>query len=324
MKFLQSLLLAISFSIIVSAQPSMDEFFPIDAGHSYLEFSVKYMGYAKVKGHFERFSGIVRYDENDIMNTSVTIDVETSSIDTDHEWRDKDLKSANWFDAETFPKMSFTSKSVVPKEGGFDLVGELTLKDITRDITFQMDPPSGILIDTRGDLQVIFTGAAEIDRTDFHVAGERWSRIKEGITSVSNMVQIEISILGKRNQEQNLANFIGDNKRPTGQINDAYKAGGVALALQKFEELSSNPENRINVNTLNLIGHYLIARNELADAILLLERNLQSFPSNAKVYISLGEAYVRDGRIGEATNMYQKTLDLDANDVIAKEIIRHL
>jgi len=76
----------------VKGQPknlNMSQFYPIDAGHSYLEFSIKYMGYAKVKGRFGEFSGMFRYDEADLANTSVTLLIKTESIDSDLEFRDR-------------------------------------------------------------------------------------------------------------------------------------------------------------------------------------------------------------------------------------------
>ena len=159
------------------------QFYEINRGHSYLEFSVLYMGYAKVKGRFAEFEGMLRYDENDLLNTSISLNIKVASIDTDLDWRDNDLKSDAWFDAEKFPLMSFQSKRIIAKEQGFDVVGDLTIRDVTKEVTIIMNPPSGVLKDTRGDSQVIFTGNLTIDRTDYGIEGERWSKIKENIFS---------------------------------------------------------------------------------------------------------------------------------------------
>jgi len=111
---------------------NMNQFYPIDAGHSYLEFSIKYMGYAKVKGRFSEFSGMFRYDESDLANTSVTLIIKTESIDSDLEFRDNDLKSENWFDAKKFSTITFKSKSIIRKKDGFDVRGDLTIRDVTK------------------------------------------------------------------------------------------------------------------------------------------------------------------------------------------------
>ena len=93
----------------------ISKFYPIEASHSYVGFSVKYMGYAQVRGRFETFQGTVYYDELDIKKTSISFSIDVGSIDTDLNWRDRDLKSANWFNADTFPKITFISKKVVPR-----------------------------------------------------------------------------------------------------------------------------------------------------------------------------------------------------------------
>src|SRR5258708_4171571 len=129
--------------------PTIDQFFPIDQGHSYIEFSVKYMGYAKVKGRFSDFSGLVRYDEKNVLNTSVSLLLKTESIDTDLDFRDNDLKSENWFDAKKFPTILFKSKTVKKAGEGLEIMGDLTIKAVTKEVTLRLDPPSGILKDVR-------------------------------------------------------------------------------------------------------------------------------------------------------------------------------
>lgn len=185
---------------------SMGQFYPIDAGHSYLEFSIKYMGYAKVKGRFSEFSGMFRFDENNVINTSVTLIIKTESIDSDLEFRDNDLKSENWFDAKKFPAIIFKSKKVSTTKAGFEVTGDLTIRDVTKEVTLHMDPPSGVLKDVRGDAQVIFTGVTSLNRNDFGVEGKRWSAVKEGITAVDSEVKIEFSILGKQLKAANFSN----------------------------------------------------------------------------------------------------------------------
>src|SRR5579871_6933445 len=103
---------------------AMGQFYPIDAGHSYIEFSIKYMGYAKVKGRFGDFSGLFRYNEKELTQTSVTLTIKTESIDSDLDFRDNDLKSENWFDAKQFPRITFSSKNIKARKDGFDVIGD--------------------------------------------------------------------------------------------------------------------------------------------------------------------------------------------------------
>ncbi len=95
------------------AQPKQSifgEFYSIDKDHSYIGFSIKYMGWAKVRGRFADFSGLVRYDPGELSKTSTTISISASSINTDLDFRDNDLKSENWFDVVKYPRILFQSQ----------------------------------------------------------------------------------------------------------------------------------------------------------------------------------------------------------------------
>lgn len=152
---------------------SMSNVYPIDSGHSYIGFQVKYMGYAKVRGCFEDFSGSIYFDPDDITMTSATLVIKTESIDTDLVWRDKDLRSANWFDAENHPAIIFQTTLVEQKGGQTFFYGDLTLRGVTREVALEMHENSGILSDTRGDSQIILTGSTVVDRNNFGIKGER-------------------------------------------------------------------------------------------------------------------------------------------------------
>ena len=195
------------------------------------------MGYAKVKGRFSDFSGMFRYDESNLANTSVTLIIKTESIDSDLEFRDNDLKSENWFDAKKFPTITFKSKSISKAKTGFDVVGDLTIKDVTKEVTLHLDPPSGVLKDVRGDAQVIFTGTTSLNRNDFGVEGKRWSAVKEGITAVDSEVKIEVSILGKQLKAANFSNWVSDAQKPAGKLYKLIKEQGVDVVLPTWRGL---------------------------------------------------------------------------------------
>jgi polyisoprenoid-binding protein YceI len=117
-----------------------DRYFPIEKSHSYIEFSVKYMGYAKVKGRFADFSGMIYYDDKDLSKMSATIGVKVESIDTDLDFRDNDLKSENWFDAKQFPFIQFQGKKSIATSVGFDVTGDLTIKGVKKEVVIDFLP----------------------------------------------------------------------------------------------------------------------------------------------------------------------------------------
>ncbi len=300
----------------------MDEIYPVEKSHSFVTFSVTYMGYAQVKGNFEDFSCTFRYDPNDLSKLSASFIVKAASIDTDLEWRDNDLKSQNWLDAETYPVISFRSKQARNTSEGFDLIGDLSIKDVTKEIVIKMNPPSGILTDIRGDKQVIFSGKYTLDRSEYNVEGKRWSQMKEGIMGVANEVTIEFSMLGKQIQKENFSNWVRNEERPPGRLYAAYKSGGVENTIDEFKKLSSEME--VNEFALGTVGQMLLKTGEIKDAISILEKNFEQFPEKIDAINTLGSAYATSGKIKEAQGQFKKSLDVDEHNVYATEILRHL
>lgn len=299
------------------------QFYKINRGHSYLEFSVLYMGYAKVKGRFADFEGMLRFDENDISNTSISLSIKIESIDTDLDWRDNDLKSDAWFDAEKFPKIYFQSNRIISKDQAFDVVGDFTIRDVTKEVTVSMNPPSGVLADIRGDSQVIFTGTLTIDRTEYGVAGERWSKIKENIAGVGDLVDIEISILGKRMNAKNLSGWFRDEERAHSKIYNVYNESGINDAIDKFRQLKENNE-KLDVNALKLVGQMLLLTDKPEEALAIFQENVNTYPTDASTYNDLGEAFAETGDLKSAIVSYEKALEINPQNINAKEILRHI
>jgi len=300
----------------------MNQFYPIDAGHSYIEFSIKYMGYAKVKGRFGEFSGLFRYDEKDLSQTSVTLNIKTESIDTDLEFRDNDLKSENWFDAKQFPRITFTSKKAIARNNGFDLTGDLTIKGIVKEVVLHLDSPSGVLKDIRADAQVIFTGTTGLNRNDFGVEGKRWSAVKEGITAVDSEVKIEFSILGKQLKAANFSNWVKNDQKPSGKLYKLVKEHGLKAGADEFRKMKS--ENAVDENALITAAHMLLLEGNTDDAINLLEINQEAFPTSSNVHYNLGEAYATKGDWNKAKESFEQAFKLDPLNSEAKEVLKHI
>jgi polyisoprenoid-binding protein YceI len=311
-------------SLAANAQqlPDINQFFPIERSHSFIEFSIQYMGYARVKGRFSDFSGLIRFDERDASKTSVSLLIKTESIDTDHDFRDTDLKSENWFDARKFPYISFISKSFSKSSDGYVMTGQLTIKDITREITMKMAPPSGVLKDVRADAQVIFTGTTVLDRAQYGVEGKNWSAVKEGITAVSNEVAIDFSILGKQIKIANFTNWVRNEEEPAGKIYKIVRDQGVKQGLAEFKMLRDS--NTANKDILEVVGYMLRLQGKLNDAIALYEANRDAFPDAGKTHYRLGEAYLMAGNPVKAKECFNEALKKDPLDMSAYEMVRNL
>lgn len=302
----------------------ISNFYPIESSHSYVGFSVKYMGYAQVRGRFEKFQGTIMYEDGSLKNTSVSFSIDVGSIDTDLDWRDKDLKSDNWFGVEAYPNIQFTSINVNELPNGFEVVGNLTIKDVTKRVALKMDPPSGILKDGRGDTQIIFTGELQIDRTEYNVEGKNWSVVREGITGVDKMVNIEFSILAKRIEEKNYRNWVRNVNNPPGKYYQLVIQQGIDEALSQFEKDKAAEGNKLNPGALNTVGYMLLKEGKHNEALKVFEKNIEAFPENANVFDSYAEALATTSNIEKAITNYQKSLAINPDNQNAKEILRHL
>ena len=140
----------------------------IDAAHSTVGFSVRHMMVSKVRGYFREFSGVLVTAE-DPTQSSVTATINMDSIDTRQEQRDAHIRSADFFDVENNPYMTFRSTGVRTEDGADWLLdGELTLKGITRPVTLELEL-NGFGPDAYGGTRAGFSAKTEISRKEFGV-----------------------------------------------------------------------------------------------------------------------------------------------------------
>jgi len=123
---------------------------------------------SKVRGHFARFQGqlVLAPDPTD---SSVTATVELASINSNNPQRDSDLRSANFFEIDQYPTMTYRSTGIHHSEDGFDVDGELTLHGVTRPVTLALDI-NGFTRDPYGNTRAGFSATTEINRNDFGIA----------------------------------------------------------------------------------------------------------------------------------------------------------
>lgn len=117
--------------------------YTLDAAHSTVGFSVRHLGVSNVKGTFPTVSGTLTLDEKNIAKSSVDISIEAAGIDTNNAKRDEHLRNADFFDVAKFPAITFKSKGVSKSGTGYLLVGDLTIKGVTKtvNIPFTLSGP---------------------------------------------------------------------------------------------------------------------------------------------------------------------------------------
>ncbi|HZK05024.1 MAG TPA: YceI family protein [Actinomycetaceae bacterium] len=163
----------------------------IDASHSEVGFSVRHAGIAKVRGSFTEFEGAIEVGENGT-DSKANVSVDLASVDTRSEARDQHLRSADFFNVEVTPTMTFASTSVKIEDAeDFVLRGELTLNGVTMPVEIEAEY-TGTAIDPYGQERIGFSGETKINRKDF---GLTWNAALEtGGVLVSDRVNIVLEV----------------------------------------------------------------------------------------------------------------------------------
>lgn len=146
----------------------------VDASHSTIGFVVRHLVVAKVRGSFDQFEGKLDIAA-DPLDSTLTASVQTASINTRDEARDAHLRGADFFDVERFPTLSLASTGIEPSGSSFKLHTDLTIKGITKPVTFDLEY-EGVATDPWGNVKAGFEAQAEINRKDW---GLDWNAVLE-------------------------------------------------------------------------------------------------------------------------------------------------
>jgi polyisoprenoid-binding protein YceI len=163
-----------------------------DLAHSSINFTVRHMVVSKVRGRFTRWGGSLVMDENDPTSAAVDVSIEAGSVDTGVEQRDGHLRSADFFDAERFPTLTFRSSGIEKTEdGAYRLNGDLTMHGVTRPVSLDVEF-AGSAKDPWGGLRAGFSARTTLDRKDF---GLTYNQLLEtGGVVVGEKVEIGIEV----------------------------------------------------------------------------------------------------------------------------------
>jgi polyisoprenoid-binding protein YceI len=173
--------------------PAFAATYEVDPVHSQVGFSVTHMTVSTVRGVFGKVTGTVEYDAANVAATKVNGTVTIDSVDTNNADRDKHLVSPDFFDAAKFPSMTFTSKAVknVTKTT-FDLVGDLTIRGVTKEVTFKVNRLAPDMKDPWGNVKSGTIATTTINRQDFGVA---WNtKLDQGGYVVGDDVAISLEL----------------------------------------------------------------------------------------------------------------------------------
>ena len=165
--------------------------YTLDVSHSRLGFVARHAMVTKVRGQFGAFTGTATIDAATPSSSKVDLSIEVASIETGSADRDGHLKSADFFDVETYPTITFTSTDVTRDGDDWAITGDLTIKDVTKPVTIEFEQ-TGSAVDPFGNTRVGFEGATTINRKDW---GLTWNAALEtGGVLVSEKIKLEFDI----------------------------------------------------------------------------------------------------------------------------------
>lgn len=168
----------------------------VDVSHSAIDFSVKHMMIAKVKGTFHSFEAQIAADPADLTTADIALQIDLSSVDTRNGDRDAHLKSADFFDVENNPKLLFKATNIVSKgDGEYAVTGDVTLHGVTRPETFNVSF-EGIGKDPWGNEKAGFSATGSLKRSDFGLTYN--AALETGGVLIGDEVKISIEIEASR------------------------------------------------------------------------------------------------------------------------------
>ncbi len=170
-----------------------------DKAHSSIGFKIKHMGLVDVPGQFRKFDGKVDFDAKKVKNSSVEFSAEMTSVDTGINARDNHLRSKDFFEVKTYPKMTFKSTKIKKKGKRYIVTGDLTMKDVTKSVSFPVRI-YGPIKDGRGNVRMGIVGSTVINRREFNVT--YGGNLPNGTPTLANNVVVDLQIETVKKKEK--------------------------------------------------------------------------------------------------------------------------
>lgn len=178
---------------VAAASTSQAGKYAIDPAHSKVGFEIPHLVISSVEGRFTKYEGEIDFAEK-FTDSKVTAKIDTSSIDTSNDDRNKHLKSADFFDVAKYPNITFKSKKITGTPEKFTVVGDLTIKDKTKEVTLD-GKFLGLVKDAYGNDKAAFTATTKINRQDYNL---KWGKMVEAGPVVGDEVTITLKVQGAK------------------------------------------------------------------------------------------------------------------------------
>src|ERR1044071_4407792 len=298
------------------------EIYSIDQSHSVVGFDIDFLGLSTVHGTFNDYQATILYDEAHPERSSATVLIDAASINTNSQFRDRDLKSDKFFDVVKYPQIRFQSTRI-QRKGANDFVvhGNLTIKDVTKEIALPMKRTVSRRADSAwGNIRIGGTGGVRIKRNDFHVGSGPAAAM---FAMLADDVDVRLEILGNRFNYDKWS-WSSKEKPSIGEaiFKTATEKDGPAAAAQlrsaKADDYTLEP------GQVGIAVNRLMQRRRVADALAILEAALELWPNEPDFHARAGEAYATLGRRDDAVREYEKAMALNPRGTEAIEMLRRL
>jgi polyisoprenoid-binding protein YceI len=174
------------------------EVYTIDKAHSNVAFTTTHLMVSRVSGHFADYDGVINFDPNNLEASKIDITIKADSIDTNNEKRDGHLKSEDFFDTGKFPEIKFVSKKIEKAGDKYNVIGDLTIKDVTKEVTIPAEI-AGPVKSPMGGEAIGINANTKINRQDY---GVKWNKaLDSGGMMVSDDVDINVSFEANMKEE---------------------------------------------------------------------------------------------------------------------------
>ena len=179
--------------LVILPQMAMADTWKIDQAHTNVGFKIRHLMVSWVKGVFTDVEGTVDINPADLAKSAAKVRIGTASIDTNNQKRDDHLRSPDFFDAAKFPAMTFVSKQVEVANGQpVRIVGDLTIRDVTREVELEVEDFSQTVVDPWGNTRRGASASTQINRSDY---GLTWNKALEaGGVVVGDEVHINLEV----------------------------------------------------------------------------------------------------------------------------------
>ncbi len=191
--------LAERFTLGTTLQTGESGIYNFDKAHSFIGFKVKHMGLIEVPGFFRDFTGTVNYDAKDTAKSTVEFTAKATSVDTGFVARDTHLRTADFFEVEKYPDITFKSTKVENKGNNWIVTGDFKIKGVTKSISFPFNIAGFLPADQRSGGKMGITAETTLNRRDYGV--NYGSNMPNGTAVLSDEVKINLQIEANRAKE---------------------------------------------------------------------------------------------------------------------------